>query len=385
MNRITTRQSSPASAAPHQRLPAEFQRLETLAPELVQRASRWYMSDLEAVRAIRERSGLIPIQVTADGRALWADVGQHAFTEWKFRSSVAAATVARDPTLAFSTDLSLLERDDLVFKTLTPTGFIFQVSRCGSTLLARALARSPRNNVINEASPLHEGFWGVYTDSWRQGVERPERVRALRNLVLAVARRRTAEQRRAFVKFRSWNVVFIAALRRAFPEVPFLFIYRDPAEVLVSALTREPFGYTRLKGTPAAGFILGCSARETASMDTLTFLARMHAAYLRAALAHADPGLRFIDYEQLRGETLGELLSAAFRCAPSRDELARMHHQFAYYSKDESGTLAFTRDGERKRALITDELAGVLERELAELYESARREPRNLELGEARV
>ena len=37
---------------------------------------------------------------------------------------------------------------------LPPSGFIFHMSRCGSTLAARMLAASPRNIVLSEADPI---------------------------------------------------------------------------------------------------------------------------------------------------------------------------------------------------------------------------------------
>jgi hypothetical protein len=39
-------------------------------------------------------------------------------------------------------------------KGIKPTGFIFHLSRCGSTLVSQMLAALPQNIVISEASPL---------------------------------------------------------------------------------------------------------------------------------------------------------------------------------------------------------------------------------------
>ncbi|MCA9717743.1 MAG: hypothetical protein H6713_08385 [Myxococcales bacterium] len=361
-------------------LPAEFQQLETLAPALISRATQWFSSNREARTMIQERPGLIPVQVTGDGRVLWADVGEYVFTEWKFRNSVAAAAAGED-VVAFSTDVDLLMEEALAVESLPPAGFIFQVSRCGSTLLARSLARSLDNCVINEASPLHEGLWRVVTDGWREDAALTDaHVTLLRNLIGCLGRRRSAAQRRLFVKFRSWNVVFMRAIRRAFPDVPALFIYRDPAEVLVSALAREPFGYSRLKGTPASAYILGITAEESAAMDGLSFHAAMNAAYMIAAMRQGDAPITFVNYEQLRRETLGELLAAAFGYTPSREQLILMRDQFEFYSKDEQESTRFASDRARKRLLITPAVLRVVERDLARLYEAAERVSPNFRL-----
>jgi hypothetical protein len=49
-----------------------------------------------------------------------------------------------------------------------------------------------------------------------------------------MGRQRTSEQKAYFVKFTSYNVLFIDFIKAAFPDVPCLFLYREPGEVLVS-------------------------------------------------------------------------------------------------------------------------------------------------------
>ena len=42
-----------------------------------------------------------------------------------------------------------------------------------------------------------------------------------------------------FVKFDSWNTLDLALIRRAFPDVPWIFLYRDPVEVIVSHMRQR--------------------------------------------------------------------------------------------------------------------------------------------------
>jgi len=85
---------------------------------------------------------VIPIVISPEpDRCLtWLDVGDYPFREWKFRESVAAAVTNRDDITAFTTDLSRLDRPEKLLKPLPIAGFIFHMSRCGSTLFAKALA-----------------------------------------------------------------------------------------------------------------------------------------------------------------------------------------------------------------------------------------------------
>src|SRR3546814_4361537 len=68
---------------------------------------------------------------------------QHIFT---------VATLAGQGALgeSFSSDFAILQDDRILADPLLPSGFLFHISRCGSTLTGKALARSPRHVVINQ-------------------------------------------------------------------------------------------------------------------------------------------------------------------------------------------------------------------------------------------
>jgi hypothetical protein len=113
-----------------------------------------------------------------------------------------------------------------------PDGFVFHMSRCGSTLVARLLAALPDAYVINEAEPID----AVLRAS--AGVPEEIRVAALRAMIGALGRRSSG---RWFVKLSTWPTLALPLFRRAFPDVPWLFLHRDPAEVLASQMiTRAP-------------------------------------------------------------------------------------------------------------------------------------------------
>jgi hypothetical protein len=112
---------------------------------------------------------------------------------------------------------------------VAPTGFIFHMSRCGSTLLSRMLAAVPTNIVLSECSPLDAVLRG--------GTASPEeRVGWFRSVVNALAQPRSGFEKNMFVKFDCWNIAQLPLVHRAFPNVPWLFIYRNPIEVLASHL-----------------------------------------------------------------------------------------------------------------------------------------------------
>lgn len=345
-------------------------------PDLIARAMRRHLTAEQARSRIQQVRGLIPIMLLPEARhrILWMDVGDFRFTEWKFRYSILSILKESPTPEVFTTDLSLLA-EPAPGEPLQPTGFIFQMSRCGSTLLGRALSSHPGHVVLNEGTPLHEPLWQYLTDDWQHPPARDAVV--LRNLILALGRQRSAESDAFFIKFRSWNIIFIDALTRAFPDVPCMFLYRNPAEVMISALTREPTAYLRFMGTPAAAFITGLPLAQAEQQQRAAYYTSLYTAYFRAAL-DAETRLTVLNYRKLSKENFPDILRRAFSYTVPPEELAPMLEQFSYYSKDSGTRTRFTADTERKRQAVTPEIEALLSGELSMLYDRLERSERNL-------
>ena len=114
---------------------------------------------------------------------------------------------------------------------LPPSGFIFHMSRCGSTLTAQMLAALPKNIVISEADPIDRV---LRANLGHTRIAEEQRAIWLRGLIGALGQVRNAGERQLFIKFDSWNILDLPVIRRAFPQTPWIFLYRDPVEVMVS-------------------------------------------------------------------------------------------------------------------------------------------------------
>lgn len=109
-----------------------------------------------------------------------------------------------------------------------PDGFVFHMSRCGSTLVSQMLAAMPGAISISEA-PVIEAVARVVL-AGRLPRE------ALRGIIGALTRDRQGAVTYRFVKFLSSHVLLIPLLRELFPDTPWVFLYRDPVEVLISQI-----------------------------------------------------------------------------------------------------------------------------------------------------
>ncbi len=321
-------------------------------------ASRYLGAD-DAVAAIRAAPGMIPVAIDPEidsgggGKVFWADIGDYPYREWQHIFTISTLAEQGGLGASFVTDFAILQDDRILADPIEPSGFMFHISRCGSTLTGKALARSPRHLVINQGAPLQRGFWATITRDWAEdAVPSAENLKAFRNLVLAMTRRRFAQEERAFIKFISWNTLYMDFALAAFPQVPALFLYRDPVEVIASVL-RETSAVVWAKGRPQAGFLSGRDWRATAAMDEIEYLAHCFARYLGFA-GQMDGRVALVNYTDIKPEKFAAILDRGLDFRPAPDELALMLEQFNFHSKDDNNQQQFTSDSAQKRASISE-------------------------------
>lgn len=336
----------------------------------------------EACERLRQCPGLVPVAIDpADGgRVYFADIGTHPLREWQFMYTMQRLAEEGEIGDRFATGMDILRRPAVAADGIPPSGLIFHVSRCGSTLLAKALARSPRNVVVNQGGPLQYGFWAAVTHEWRHDARADEDTLAmLRNLVLLMARQRQVQQQRSFVKLISWNVLYLDAIRAAFPGVPALFLYRDPVEVIASVL-RETTAVLEAKGHRRAGFLTGREPAETAHMSDVAYLAECYARYFATVLdARGEGALRVINYEDLKSPSaFSQILDWGLGVDVDGAELEQMLEQYRYHSKDDGDRSAFQGDGAEKRAALPETDRRTIERICGDLVRRLDASARNL-------
>ena len=108
-------------------------------------------------------------------------------------------------------------------------GLIYHESRCGSTLLAQQLVELPRNIVASEPPPLDALLRLPLT---MPEVPRETQVRWIRAMVRALGQAWHGEEA-LYIKMDCWNVHAIELMHEAFPDVPWVFLYREPEAVMI--------------------------------------------------------------------------------------------------------------------------------------------------------
>ena len=296
--------------------------------------------------------GWIPIRVGRRGAQTvveWCYLGKRRFSEPFFEQTVAACLW--HPFNRFfrhQTPIDALAEHQESQPGLPPTGFIFHMSRCGSTLIAQMLASLPQAIVIAEAEPIDAVLRAHFHDPT---VSDEQRLTWLQWVVSALGCRRDAREQHLFVKFDSWSVMDLPLIRRAFPGVPWLFVYRDPVEVMVSHAKMR--GSQMIPGViePA---LLGLNAAEIQHMSLDEYCARTLARICGAAAQYGQDGEGlFVNYRQLPEAVWSSLLDF-FGVAHTTADIDRMRHVAQFHAK--SPSIPFAGDTAAKQRAATDDL-----------------------------
>lgn len=229
--------------------------------------------------------------VGARSEVRWRYLEGLQFTDSSFDRTVERGN--REPfRLLFGrvTDLSELEALVRASPGLPVAGLIFHVSRCGSTLVSQMLAQIPSVLVLSEPPPVDRAL--------RLRGDVPE---VTRWLVEAMGQARSFAQSRLVVKLDAWALMFLDVLELALPDVPAVFVYRDPIEVLVSQMRR--------RGAHMVPGALGIDWPGTGGGQTgEEFCANVLADLFDAALpAVRDGRLLPVNYTELPHAVLGDI------------------------------------------------------------------------------
>lgn len=240
-----------------------------------------------------------------------------------------------------------------VERSLAPSGFIFHMSRCGSTLVSQMLAALPATIVVSEAPPIDAV---VQLSRLRLELPAGQRLKTLTAMIAAFGRQRDGNERHYVIKLDARHTLALPLLQRAFPAAPWLFLYRHPVEVLVSQL--------QVPGTQLIPEIVPPGAYGIDSFDgSEDYYARVLANICEAALEGGD-GL-FVNYRELPQAVFTDILPH-FGIACSERERAIMAEVARFDAK--TPQLEFANDSAEKRRQASERTRALAERHLGEIY-----------------
>ena len=228
-----------------------------------------------------------------------------------------------------------------------PTGFIFHISRCGSTLIAQILASLQQFVVFSEPAILEKVLRSTYSPV---SVSNEQKHGLLENIIQAFLGYKAVEQE-TFVKFSARAILDYRLITQVFPSVRCIFVYREPVEVLVSLIGNQT---DRLPpGLEKAG-LLNDDFQTISRMRPAEYWARVVANQCAAAVEMCSCSQPFlVNYSQLPEIVWTDLMNF-FGVALSAGDMERMQQVCLRNSKQPHKP--FSNDTVNKRGAATSEI-----------------------------
>ncbi len=293
-----------------------------------------------------------PTQLTIDPetrgvRPTWTDFGDLPMTDPFFKFTMDKAETLATRSEKFQTDWDVVNRLAGSPGSIPFSGAMFHMARTGSTLIHRLLSRTGTVLSISEPPITDAGL--RLTSSWSEAERNP----VLTGLIAAYGRPRRPNERQFVVKMSdAMPNTRLPLFRAAFPTTPWIFIYRDPVEVMVSML-RKPTGNLEnwYQNRARSAQRLGMPALASGSIWPDEFIARTLQRFCAKAVEAAratPPGLFLaVPYSRLP-DAIWETIAPHFGIELTDREKDVMRDE-ARYSSKRTDRSEFSADSSSKR------------------------------------
>lgn len=231
----------------------------------------------------------------ADGLCQWLYVFDKSFDEPFFDETIVKCKSHAYNSSPYQAASALGELSALAsgIDSLKPDAFIFHISRCGSTMLSQLLGLSEVHISLAEVPLFDEILRAHFKNTQIASALQHE---ALKAAVSLMGQKRHGAEKHLFVKLDSWHIFFYDAFRVLYPDVPFVFLYRSPDEVLSSH--RKHAGMQAVPGVIEPE-VFGLTAEQINGLSLDDYTATVLERYLRAFQQRSagDTNTHLINYK----------------------------------------------------------------------------------------
>lgn len=267
---------------------------------------------------------------------------------------------------------------------MPPAGFVFHESRVGSTLVANALtAMDPDGHrVYSESDPINRALAACGDGFTKCDME--TNVELLRDVVFLMGRTSSPSEMRMFFKVSSVGSKRIDVMRQAFEYVPWLFVFRDPVQTMMSHI--DPAKKKTVRGGLPPAVCLRSRHRPADDLRRLVFLnnpgkqaeqlsdEEFCAAHLATLCESALQQMKLssqgaaVEYEGLLDKLVGEVFPNHFAIDVDDAARQRILDVAKIYSKSNGHNLDWEEDSKKKVSSSSREIQLAGETYMAKSY-----------------
>lgn len=235
---------------------------------------------------------------------------------------------------------------------VTPAGFIFHLSRCGSTLISGCLSELETTCVFSESPLLTE----LLLDGSLPPAEQQSCLRACINLQSVAFPHRP----QIIIKWNAWDIFRWDLIRKVYPQVPVIFLVRDPVEILAS---HQRSAGRHMAGDASLGAVNPIFIPETKKQTLLDWRGRVLGALLgEMNRVDKQEAILRVDYKNLDAVGINKICHH-FGLIP---HAARITQRLTFHSK--SPGVVFANDTQAKQAIFSTDDKVHIQQALLPLY-----------------
>ncbi|KAL3940825.1 MAG: hypothetical protein SGARI_000826 [Bacillariaceae sp.] len=283
--------------------------------------------------------------------------------------------------LAKQRDKQVEESDtEQVPKVLNFTAAAFHESRCGSTLVANSMiAMDPiKHRTYSESSPPINAMKGTCGPMFDICSEE-KAARILQDVIYMMSRTDDPKEERVFFKFQSITSQSISTFQLAFPKVPWMYVYREPVQVMMSHVKDDPklsrAICTRTMHGRHPTVIKEIAHRhgyaDSRELEGEQYCAAHLASLTESAVKNLNGMAIPVNYEKLPNMMWEKIMPKVFGRPLSQKEIDNMESVSHEYSKGRGSRAGeFKGDSEKKVQAASTEVKEAAEEFLKESYDT---------------
>lgn len=224
----------------------------------------------------------------------WMYTGDTRYTAPFFDETINECLGLRENSAAFRSmsSLNMLEPWSATLDTVSPSAFIFHVSRCGSTLISQLLG-IPQQHIVLAEVPFFDAL--LRSPYSKRPIDAALLPILLNSALRLYGQVRRGDETHLFIKCDSWHLCFYRQLRQLYPEVPFILLYRSPDEVIQSQ--RRQRGMQSVQGVVEPG-VFGFEESYIQQLSLDDYMALVLERYFQIMLevAQDDKNMVLVNY-----------------------------------------------------------------------------------------
>lgn len=266
--------------------------------------------------------------------------------------------------------------------SLEMSGTVFHQSRCGSTLVSNLLlASNPQEHrVYSEAIPPNHVAQAC---SDPLDCDTVKATQLLKDVFYLMGRSNNPNEKRVFYKLQAKPVKQIQLWTQAAPEAPWMFVYRDLVEVMMS-YSKSKSKYekcNRRRNNPDQFVrdILKKSGRSAKSLSDEELCAADLTSLCEAALKEHESNVKgtFVNYSSLPAAMWTSIVPDILKIPLNRDQIENMKSIGGVYSKSaptskkrwqEGSSEGFLDDSEKKRSKASPKIQNAADTFVSNTY-----------------